>query len=180
MLRANDEAGARELKEFFNNDYKKAKVAALVETDYFEGLQETNKQFTFAIGFVAVIMAIGGMFGVMNTMFAAISQRKTDIGVLRLLGYSRGQVLISFLVESVIIALIGGIIGLALGSLSHGVTATSIVGSGQGGGKTVVMALEVNQLIIAAGLVLSLGMGILGGLIPSLSAMGLKPLDALR
>lgn len=180
VLRAPDAEGAQTLKKYFNNEYKKASLAALVETEYFEGLSETNKQFTFAIAFVAVFMALGGMFGVMNTMFAAISQRKTDIGVLRLLGYSRSQVLISFLVESVVIALIGGALGLLLGSLSHGYSATSIVGSGQGGGKTVVLALEINHLIFAAGALLTIVMGFLGGLIPSFSAMGLKPLDALR
>ena len=55
-----------------------------------------------------VVMAVGGMFGVMNTMFAAISQRTKDIGVLRLLGYTRRQMLVSFLLESLVIALVGG------------------------------------------------------------------------
>ena len=76
---------------------------------------ETSKQFLVAIIVVAVVMAVGGVFGVMNTMFAAISQRTKDIGVLRILGFARWQILISFLLESLVIALIGGLLGCALG-----------------------------------------------------------------
>ena len=101
---------------------------AQVETEYYESLSETTAQFSYAIGFLAVVMSVGGIFGVMNTMFAAISQRIKDIGVLRLLGYARWQILVSFLLESLVIALVGGLLGCALGSLTDGWTATSIVG----------------------------------------------------
>src|SRR5262249_16383665 len=90
------------------------------ETDYYARLNATNAQFLVAFIFVAVIMAIGGVLGVMNTMFAAISHRAKDIGVLRLLGFSRWQVLMSFMLESVLIALAGGALGLALGYLADG------------------------------------------------------------
>ena len=69
--------------------------------------------------------AIGGVFGVMNTMFAAIGQRTRDIGVLRLLGFTRLQVLASFLLESIVISLIGGALGCAIGfaeTLARGAT----------------------------------------------------------
>ena len=77
-------------------------------TEYYAKLGENNKQFLFASYFIAGVMAVGGVFGVMNTMFAAISQRKGDIGVLRLLGFKRWQVLVSFFTESLVIALVGG------------------------------------------------------------------------
>ena len=125
-------------------------------------------------------MAAGGMFGVMNTMFAAISQRTKDIGVLRLLGYNRRAVLISFLLESLLIALVGGGLGCALGWLVDGWSATSVVSNGPGGGKFVVLRLVVDGQIVAAGLLLTLVMGILGGIVPALSAVRLKPLEALR
>ena len=63
-------------------------------------------------------MAFGGILGIMNTMFAAISQRSKDIGILRLLGFSRWQVLRSFLLESVVIAVLGGLLGSGLGLLA--------------------------------------------------------------
>jgi ABC-type antimicrobial peptide transport system permease subunit len=116
----------------------------------------------------------------MNTMFAAISQRSKDIAVLRLLGYGRWQILASFLMESLVIAVVGGLLGLALGSLLNGLTATSVVASGTGGGKSIVFALVVDQLVVFAGLALIVVMGLVGGLIPSLSAMRLRPLESLR
>ena len=86
VLRTENAETAAELKRFLSEDYKKAAVNAQVEIEYYRGLAETTDQFTYAIGFIAVVMSIGGVFGVMNTMFAAISQRTGDIGVLRLLG----------------------------------------------------------------------------------------------
>ncbi len=159
---------------------RRAAFSAQTEPKYYATLGATNKQFLFAIIFVAVIIAIGGIFGVMNTMFAAVSQRTKDIGVLRILGFARWQILVSFFLESLAIALLGGLVGLALGSLVHGTTATSIVSSGQGGGKSIVLQLTVDANTVAVGLLFSLIMGALGGLVPSLSAMRLRPLESLR
>lgn len=181
VLRTADAATARAVMEDVNTKFKKSALQAQVETDYYSKLSATNKQFLGAIIFVTIIMAIGGIFGVMNTMFAAISQRKKDIGVLRILGYARWQVLVSFFLESLVIALVGGILGCALGSLVNGWTATSLVSGGQGGfGKTVVLRLLVDANTLAAGLVVTLFMGALGGLVPALTAMRLRPLESLR
>lgn len=127
-------------------------------------------------------MAIGGMFGIMNTMFAAIAQRTKDIGVLRIVGFARNQVLISFLLESMVLALVGGLMGCAIGSFADGWTAKSIVSSGPGGGggKFVVLQLDVDLEIMLTGLVISLLMGLVGGLLPALSAMRLRPLESMR
>jgi ABC-type lipoprotein release transport system permease subunit len=155
-------------------------LQAYSEREYYARLNRTNQQFSMAIYFVAVVMAIGGVLGVMNTMFAAISQRQRDIGVLRLLGYRRGEILVSFLLESVVIALVGGVLGCAVGSLANGLSATSVVSSTGGGGKSVVLRLAVDGNILATGLVFTVVMGFLGGLVPALSAMRLKPLESLR
>jgi ABC-type antimicrobial peptide transport system permease subunit len=117
----------------------------------------------------------------MNTMYAAISQRTKDIGVLRILGFRRGQILVSFLLESLLIALVGGLVGCALGYLFDGMSASSTLSSGPGGGgKSVMLRLVVDGNTLAAGLLFTLIMGALGGLVPSLSAMRLKPLESLR
>jgi putative ABC transport system permease protein len=161
-------------------NYKKAALQAMTETEYFSKLSATNKQFLVAIIFVTVVMSIGGMFGVMNTMFAAIAQRTRDIGVLRLMGFARWQILSSFFIESLAIAVVGGIIGCALGSLSDGWTATSVVSGGQGGGKFVVLQLMVTSNTLAIGMLVTLVMGSLGGLLPAISAVRLTPLETLR
>lgn len=179
LIRADGPESARTLAEELKN-YKLAALNSQTETAYFAKQAETARQFLVAIIVVAVVMAIGGVFGVMNTMYAAISQRTKDIGVLRILGYARWQVLVSFLLESLVIALLGGIVGCAIGFLADGWSARSVVSSGPGGGKSIVLQLVVSPEILMRGLLLSLGMGGLGGLLPALSAMRLRALESLR
>ncbi|HEY1375559.1 MAG TPA: ABC transporter permease [Gemmataceae bacterium] len=167
---------ADHLKRRFSNP----KVNALTEREYYAKLSENNRIFLFGAVGVAAVMALGGIFGVMNTMFAAVAQRIKDIGVLRILGFKRWQVLVSFLLESLAIAIAGGALGLALGSLCHGLTATSVISAGGGGGKTVILRLVVDAQVLMAGAIFTLVMGRLGGLIPALSATRLKVLDTLR
>ena len=180
VLKTDSAASASKLAIYLKTDYKKARVTAQTEKEYYAKLSETSKQFEVAVIFIAIVMAIGGVFGVMNTMFAAISQRTKDIGVLRIIGFGRRQVLFSFLLESLVLALFGGLLGCGLGLLADGWTAKSIVSSGQGGGKSIVLHLVVDANIMATGLLLSLSMGLLGGFVPALSAMRLRPLESLR
>ena len=180
VLRTANAANASKLASYLANSYKKASLNAIPETQYFEKMGKTSQQFLVAIIFVAAVMALGGIFGVMNTMFAAISQRAKDIGVLRIMGFSRLQVLMSFLLESMVLALLGGLVGCAIGLLADGWTAKSIISSGPGGGKFVVLELVVSADVLATGMLLSLGMGALGGLVPAISAMRLRPLESLR
>jgi putative ABC transport system permease protein len=180
VLRTAGPAEAQKLKDYLNKEYGKASVQAYLETEYFANLSQINWQFLIAIIVVTSIMSFGGVFGVMNTMFAAVSQRSKDIGVLRILGFSRLHVQASFLLESLVLALAGGALGCALGCIVHGTKAASVVGSGQGGGKFVVLEMVVSGDIIAVGLALSLAMGLLGGLLPSIWAMLVRPLESLR
>jgi len=180
VLRTAGAAEALKLKNYLNNEYEKSSIQAYTETEYFNNLSQTNWQFLISIMIVTAIMSLGGVFGVMNTMFAAVSQRSKDIGVLRILGFSRLHVQASFLLESLVLSLVGGAAGCALGSLIHGTKAASIVGGNQGGGKFVVLEMIVSGDIIAVGLTLSLAMGLLGGFIPSIRAMLVRPLESLR
>lgn len=170
---------AVQVRKFFNEDYKLSALQAYTETEYFESLAATNKQFLGATIVITAILSIGGVFGVMNTMFAAVSQRSKDIGVLRILGFSRLEVLCTFLLESLALALFGGTLGCLLGCLVHGLKATSVVSSGQSS-KTVVLELLISGDTISIGLLVTLLMGLFGGLIPSLLAMRLRPLESLR
>ncbi len=181
VLRTADAKTAREVSDDLTKNFKKAAVQAQPETVYFSKLSETNRQFSAAIVFLAIVMAVGGVFGVMNTMFAAISGRTKDIAMLRIVGFARWQILVSFFLESLAISLFGGLLGCALGFLTNGWTATSIVSGGQGGGgKFVVLELVIGADTLLAGLLLALAMGAIGGLLPAISAMRLKPLESLR
>lgn len=175
-------AGGEDAAVELADNVKSSKVTALnalTEKEYFLSMAQTSRQFLVAIVIVAMIMAVGGVFGVMNTMFAAIAQRSKDIGVLRIMGFQRRQILISFLLESLVLALIGGLIGCAVGLVGDGWTARSIISSG-GGQKFVVLRLVVSREILAAGLLLSLFMGAVGGFFPAITAMRLRALESLR
>ncbi|VTR90812.1 multidrug abc transporter permease : Uncharacterized protein OS=Pirellula staleyi (strain ATCC 27377 / DSM 6068 / ICPB 4128) GN=Psta_2964 PE=4 SV=1: FtsX [Gemmata massiliana] len=174
------DASARAMAYHLNEVYDQAKLKAFSEPDYYKELTKTNEQFLTAIVMMALIMAVGGIFGVMNTMFASIAARIKEVGVLRILGFKRWQILISFMIESLAIAFVGGLAGCLLGYLANGFEAASTLSGGQGGGKSVTLTMQVDLPIIATGMLFTLVMGRLGGLVPALSAMRMEILDSLR
>jgi putative ABC transport system permease protein len=124
---------------------------------------------------IAVFMAIGAVFGVTNTMFAAIGERLKDIAVMRLLGFARGEILVSFLLEALLIAVVGGALGSLLGYAVNGLTLSTALGA-----KSVAFAFKVDLPILISGAVFALIMGIFGGLLPAMSAMRVDPLETMR
>lgn len=181
VMRVDDDTreSAEAYAAYLSNNFAAPRVTARSEPKYFEELSKGNQGLLSMVIIVAIIMALGGVFGVMNTMFAAIAQRIKDIGVLRILGFKRWQILVSFMLESLAIAIIGGMLGVLLGSLSNGAMLTSTVSSGQGG-KTVIMKVVVDSDVIICGVLFTIVMGRLGGLVPSLSAMRLGILQSLK
>jgi putative ABC transport system permease protein len=157
------------------NESRLVSVDAVTETDYYakQGGQANELQ-TAAWG-IAGFMAVGAVFGVMNTMFAAIGQRIKDIAVLRIMGFMPYEILISFLLEALLIAMIGGSLGALLGYATNGLTQNASIGA-----HTVEFAFKVDGPILMGAAIFSLVMGVLGGLIPAMSAMRVKPLEALR
>ncbi len=181
VLRMADDSdeSAKAMAYYLGDGYTEAKLKAFAEPDYYKELTKTNEQFLSAIVLMAGIMAVGGIFGVMNTMFASIAARIKEVGVLRILGFKRWQILISFMIESLTIALAGGLLGCLIGYCADGFEATSQLSSGQGG-KSVTLTMQVDIQILAGGLLFTLVMGRLGGLVPALSAMRMEILESLR
>jgi putative ABC transport system permease protein len=180
VLRARDAAAAKALAYRLTKEYKKSALQATTEAEYYSKLSESAEQILSAVFLVAGIMAVGGVFGVMNTMFAAIAQRASDIGVLRILGFARWQILATFLLESLAIALMGGGLGCILGYFVNGISASTMVGSNDGIPKSVVFEMVVDPNTVALGLLFTLLMGALGGFLPALAAMRQRPLESLR
>jgi ABC-type antimicrobial peptide transport system permease subunit len=180
VVRVADGLDPEQVAKDITANFKTPPIQARTEKAYFDSLNSTNESFLWGVIAVAVLIAVGGIFGVMNTMFAAIAQRTRDIGVLRLLGFARWQILVSFFLESLLLALIGGGLGCALGSLANGWSATSQLSSNTGGGKSIVLIMVVDARILGVGLGFSLVMGCIGGLLPALSAIRLRVLDSLR
>jgi putative ABC transport system permease protein len=127
--------------------------------------------------FVAFIMGVGAVFGAMNTMYAIVAARTREIGTLRALGFSRRAVLASFLLESLVLAAIGGAIGSLLAFPMNGFS----TGTGQTQSfSEIAFAFRITPASLAVGIALALGMGFLGGLLPALRAARLPIAAALR
>jgi len=176
----NSERSSQAMANYLQNYYTQAKLKAFSEPDYYKELTKSNESFLICIVIVAVVMAVGGVFGVMNTMFATIAARIKEVGVMRILGFKRWQILIAFMLESLMIACVGGLTGCLIGSFANGLEASSQLSGGAGSGKSVVLRLVVDHQILAAGMLFTLVLGRLGGLVPALSAMRLEILDSLR
>jgi ABC-type lipoprotein release transport system permease subunit len=179
----NTREAARAMAWHLTKRYTQQKLKAFAEPDYYAELTKANNFFLTAVVIVAVVMAVGGVFGMMTTMFASIAQRIRDIGVLRLLGFKRWQVTVSFLIESLTVAAVGGALGCALAwLLADGKSSVSTLSAGGGGpgGKSFALTIDVDAQVVAMGLLFTLVMGRLGGLVPALSAMRMKVLDSLR
>jgi putative ABC transport system permease protein len=128
-------------------------------------------------GFVGVVMGIGAVFGAMNTMYAIVSQRTREIGTLRALGFSRFSVLLSFVMESMLLALVGGIIGCLIAIPMNGFTA----GTGQTQSfSELAFAFKITPGIILVGLTFAVIMGFIGGLLPAVRASQMPITKALR
>ena len=126
---------------------------------------------------IAVFFSIGAMIGAMITMYAAVADRRREIGVLRALGFSRLGILGSFLFESTLLALLGGLIGLG-GALLMGFVRISLMNFASW--SEVVFSLTPTPQILLTALIAAGGMGIVGGFLPALRASRVAPTVAMR
>jgi putative ABC transport system permease protein len=174
VLRAETPQGAEELAERLRNS-RSVSVEALTEPKYYQKQAEQTRLLQTAAWVIAWFMGLGALFGVMNTQFAAIGQRSKEIAVLRILGFPARAILLSFLIEALGIAAVGGSFGVALGAAANGVTRSFSLGA-----RSIDFAFRVDGPIVVCAGIFALLMGLLGGLLPALSAMRVKPLEALR
>jgi len=129
-------------------------------------MTQTLQVFLIAIGGISLIV---GSVGIMNIMIVTVTERTKEIGTLKALGYKSSDVLVLFLVESVVISLVGGAAGTALG------LAVSYVGSSLLG-----ISMTLSYGAIAAAIVISIFIGIMAGVYPAKRAADMNPVDALR
>lgn len=148
------------------------------ERDYYaEQSQQLTKLLNFLAYFVGGIMAIGAIFGAINTMYTAVAARTVEIATLRALGFSALPVVISVFVEALLLSLAGGAIGAALAWGFFNGNAVSTLGSNF---SQVVFRLTVTPELIATGMGLALLIGTAGGLFPAIRAARQPIVEALR
>jgi len=117
--------------------------------------------------FITLIMAVGAIFGAMNTMFAAVKQRTREIAVLLTLGFTPFAITLSFMIESVLIALIGGVAGCLIALPINGITTST---TNWASFSEVAFAFRVTPIGMIVGLVFAAALGLVGGFLPALRA----------
>jgi putative ABC transport system permease protein len=177
VLRMKDPAAIPELDRFIRAQ-PQMQLEALSERRYYEEQAGPLARVLRGLAtFVAVVMGIGAVFGAINTMYAIVSARTREIGTLRALGFSRRSILTAFLIESVLLALVGGAIGCLLAFPMNGFS----TGTGQTQSfSEIAFSFRITPGIVLTGMLFAVVMGFLGGLLPALRGARMPITSALR
>jgi putative ABC transport system permease protein len=169
--------GLAKLKESLGAD-PRVTVDIIRQQDYFSG---QTKQFRQTIGVLAsvvtAIMALGAIFAALNSMYAAVATRSKEIATLRAIGFGGLPVLVSVMVEALLLALFGGLMGAVLAYLLFNNMSVSTMGQNF---SQVVFNFKVTPALVMRGLIISVVIGMIGGFLPALRATRLPVVDALR
>lgn len=180
LARTTDRAGRDQFLAGLAGDPRLA-LEGKIERKYYDEQTSTAAPIKFLGIFVGVVMAIGACFGAMNTMYAAVSARTREIATLRALGFGRLSILISFVLESIFLALLGGILGCALGWLAVKLALSGVTGTTNFATfSEVVFAFRLTPALMVTGVIFSLFMGFFGGVFPAGRAAFTKITNALR
>jgi putative ABC transport system permease protein len=177
LFRVKDQNALSALTKRVTDD-PKLHLKAMSERTFYEDQQGAASGALKGLAvFVSFIMAVGAGFAGMNTMYAAVARRTKEIGTLRVLGFSRGSILLAFLLESVSIALIGTAIGILL------TLPLNFVSTGTSNFVTfseIAFNFRVTSGLMISALIFGAVIGFIGSLLPSIRASRFKIVDALR
>ena len=167
LLRASDEAAVSSIIQTIEND-QRYNLLAERETEYYREQTQAADPIRVLGMFIAVVMGIGGCFAAMNTMYSAVAYRSQEIATLHVLGFKRRSILFSFLIESLLLALIGGLIGCLLVWPINGFM------TGTTNWRTfseMAFAFNITPRLLLEGIILAGVIGLFGGLMPARQAM---------
>jgi putative ABC transport system permease protein len=153
-------------------------VSAMREPEYYEKQSQIVTTLITVLGsLVAFVMALGAVFGALNTMYSAVSERAREIAVLRAIGFGGGAIVLSFFVESLIIAFVGGLVGCVAVLPVNGITTGTINWQTF---SHLAFAFRVTPDLLTLGMLFALVMGALGGLPPAIRAARANVAHTLR
>jgi putative ABC transport system permease protein len=177
VVRMKDPAAIPDLDRWIR-DQPQMQLQAVEERQYYEEQAGALATILRSLAtFVAFVMGVGAVFGAMNTMYAIVAARTREIGTLRALGFSRRAILVSFLIESVILSFVGGVIGCLLAFPMNGFS----TGTGQTQSfSEIAFSFRITSEILMTGLVFAVVMGFIGGLLPAFRGARLPITTALR
>jgi putative ABC transport system permease protein len=177
LLALDNVAALQTLKDTYKAD-PRLNVDVQSEQDYYDG-QTRNFKATIGVlaGVVTVMMALGAIFGALNTMYAAVATRARDIATLRAIGFGSFSVVSSVMAESMLLALLGGLVGAVLAYLLFNGLSVSTLGANF---TQVVFDFKVTFSLVVDGLMIALVIGFVGGFLPAVSAARTPITTALR
>jgi putative ABC transport system permease protein len=165
------------LKDALTTD-PRLNVDVMREIDYYSKQSRTMTTMITLLGnFVAFIMAIGAVFGALNTMYSAVADRGKEIATMRALGFGGPSVVFSFLLEALLISFVGGVLGCLAVLRLNGLTTSTINFQTF---SNLAFAFKITPGLLAEGVIFALVMGALGGLFPAVRAAVLPVATALR
>ncbi len=139
------------------------------QTDVLSTLTSVNDTLTLALAGIAGISLLVGGIGIMNIMLVSVTERTREIGIRKAIGAKRRDVLVQFLIESMVLSGLGGLLGIGLG-----------VGAAQGASAAFDMDIAFSTEVILIAFLFSVAIGVIFGLFPANKAAKLKPIEALR
>jgi ABC-type antimicrobial peptide transport system permease subunit len=177
-LKLDDVSSFDNFKKQFEFDKRLQQFEPKIEQKYFEEQSEFMAAFIRIIGIViTIIFSFGAMIGAAITMYAAVANRTVEVGTLRALGFKRRSILVVFLIESLVIAITGGIIGIFLASFLQFFNISTLNFQSF---SELAFSFSLSPSIIITSLIFAVLMGIVGGFLPSVRAARLKIVNALR
>ncbi len=156
----------------------RAKLQASPEPEYYESQSQLVTTLIKVLGtIVAIVMGLGAILAALNTMYSAVSERSREIAVLRALGFQGGSIVLSFLAEAMIIAIIGGVLGCVVGLPVNGITTGTINWQTF---SHLSFAFRITPDLLIWGILFAIFMGVLGGLPPAIRAARANVSTTLR
>jgi ABC-type antimicrobial peptide transport system permease subunit len=177
LLRVKDQSALSALAKRISED-QRLHLKAVAERTFYEDQQGIASGILKGLAvFISFIMAVGAGFAGMNTMYAAVARRTKEIGTLRVLGFGRLSILVAFVLESLVIAIIGVGIGILLAlPLNFVSTGTSNFATF----SEIAFNFRVTPGLMLSALIFGIGIGFVGSLLPSIRASRFRIVDALR
>lgn len=175
-LRATDPESMEALMKSIKED-KQFLLKPMSESEYYSSQASAAIAFQIFAYFLGALLTFGAMFAAANTMYAAVASRAREIGTLRAIGFSQMSILTSFLLESVILCMLGGLVGCLLALPFQGYSTGT---ANWASFSEFTFSFRFGPMVMAWGVGMALVMGLLGGLFPALSAVRMKIVEALR
>jgi putative ABC transport system permease protein len=177
IFRLNDIEQFAKVKRDIESD-QRLQLEAKSERQFYSDQSESLAKFISYLGTtISVIFSIGAIIGAMITMYASVASRTAEIGTLRALGFSRGAILLAFLVEALLLGLVGGLVGLAAAAFMQAISISTMnfqTFAELAFGFTMTPGIALGSLGFA------LAMALMGGFLPAVRAARMKIVDALR